>query len=91
MEKLVLFITLLLLTQQNIVASNIEESQEEDVLEWVYWNTFSETFIETSDVLKAESAALDAEDRAEEVVNAEEWLAEINSQESSKCQDSKEI
>lgn len=80
-----------MLTHQNIDAKNIEGDKTEDVLEWVYWNTFSETFIETSDVLKAESAALDAEDKAEEVVNAEEWLAEIQSSESSKSQSSKEI
>lgn len=81
MTKLVLFIALLTMTQQSITANNLD-NESKDTLEWVYWNTFSETFIKTSDVLKSESAALEAEDEAEEIINTEQWLAEIDKQES---------
>ena len=81
MGKLVLFIALLTITQQSINANNVEK-ESEDILEWVYWNTFSETFIETYDVLKAESAALKAEDESDDILNVEKWLAEIEIQES---------
>ena len=81
MRKLVLFIALFTMTQQSINANNVEK-ESEDVLEWVYWNTFSKTFIETYDVLKAESAALKAEDESDNILNVEKWLSEIEIQES---------
>lgn len=80
MGKLVLFITLLSISQHNITENEVNK-ESENILEWVYWDSFSENFINTSDVLKAESAALEAKDKAEEVIYAKEWLAEIEKQE----------
>lgn len=79
MEKLILFISILIMTGQSIKANNTDTDKESNaILEWVYWDAFSETFIKTADKLKAESAALEAENEAEKIVNAEEWLKDIS-------------
>ncbi|NBC56743.1 MAG: hypothetical protein GVY05_00425 [Bacteroidetes bacterium] len=62
---------------QNEILSNTNDTETKDLKEWVYWNAFSQTFNKTADYWQAESAALEAEDKASDVVEAEEWLAEI--------------
>ncbi|MBS3738076.1 hypothetical protein [Mesohalobacter halotolerans] len=62
---------------QNEILSNTNDTETKDLKEWVYWNAFSQTFNKTADYWQAESAALEAEDNASDVVEAEEWLAEI--------------
>jgi hypothetical protein len=73
MGKLILLFILANLTQ-NQLNSETKDDQEE-VKSFAYWNTFSETFEKTADFWQAESAALEAEEIAEERTGVEEWLS----------------
>ncbi|RRO22136.1 hypothetical protein [Flavobacteriaceae bacterium 14752] len=86
MYKLVLIFAFSVVITQNEILSDNVKTETEELQEWVYWNAFSKTFNETADFWKAESAALEAESKANEIVEAEEWLAKIENKESIKKQ-----
>jgi hypothetical protein len=75
MGKLVLLFILANLAQNHLNFENTS-NQAEEVREFAYWNTFSETFEKTADFWEAESAALEAESIAEDRTGVEEWLAD---------------
>jgi len=75
MTKLILMLMIANLTQ-NSMNFDHEDQQTEEVIEFVYWDTFSKTFKETGDYWEAESAALEAENRVKDRINVEEWLAD---------------
>ena len=79
MYKVVLILTLGLLSFNNVTSTSPElEPETEELREWVYWNAFSNTFNETADYWEAESAALEAERVAEERTDIEEFLHDVN-------------
>jgi len=83
MYKLVLILVLSALTQSEAF-SNHNTSEAEELQDWVYWNAFSETFNQTADFWKSESAALEAESKAKDIVESEEWLSKIEQKEITK-------
>lgn len=74
MGKLILLFILANLTQNNF-SSDLEKDQAKEVQEYEYWRTFSKTFEETADFWQAESAALEAEEIAEDRTEITAWLA----------------
>ncbi len=75
MYKLVLILIVLFTSQNNLNANSSHEPSETDELcQWEYWNAFSESFNKTADFWEAESAALEAEELAEDRTEVEEWL-----------------
>jgi hypothetical protein len=81
MYKIVLIFALGLISHFNVNTDNKIEPEALELREWVYWNAFSNTFNETADYWKAESAALEAEKIAEERTNIDEFLKEIDRKE----------
>jgi len=79
MFKLVLILVLGLLSYNTDTTST--EPETEDLHEWAYWNAFSETFNETADYWKAESAAMEAERIAEDRTGIAEFLKDITEKE----------
>jgi len=82
MYKIVLIFAIGLITQFN--ATTTEKNVEPEALElkeWAYWDAFSNTFNETADYWKAESAALEAEKIADERTNIEQFLKDIKKKE----------
>lgn len=86
MYKLVLIFAISLMTQNEILPNTVD-SETEELCEWVYWDAFSQTFNETSDFWKAESAALEAESIAKDRTEVEEWLDEIEKKEEKSSKD----
>ena len=80
MYKVVLIFALGLLSYNNLDITNVEP-ETEALQEWAYWNAFSQTFNETADYWKAESAALEAEKIAEDRTEIEEFLKRIEEKE----------
>ena len=77
MYNIILIFAIGVLTQNEVLSNTNNDCESKDLKEWVYWNAFSQTFNKTADYWKAESAALEAEDKANETIETEEWLAEI--------------
>ena len=76
MYKVILIFAFGLLSYNNEPLSSVVPESEE-VHEWEYWNAFSNTFNETADYWEAESAALEAERVAEERIDVEEFLRDV--------------
>jgi hypothetical protein len=84
MYKIVLIFALGLISQFNVDnAKNNVEPEALELQEWAYWDAFSNTFNETADYWKAESAGLEAEKIAEERTNIDEFLKDIDKKEKS--------
>lgn len=84
MYKLILLFVILFVSNTDVNANTeVKPSEKEDLCQFEYWNAFSQTFNKTADYWEAESAALEAEDKAENRTGIEEWLKE-NSLENSK-------
>ncbi len=75
MGKLVLLFILANLAQNHLSFENTND-QAEEVREFEYWDTFSETFEKTADYWEAESSALEAESIAKDRTGIEEWMTE---------------
>lgn len=75
MGKLVILFVLMNLIHTEI-NSNKDKTQAQEVREYEYLTTFSETYSETADYWKAESAGLEAESKAKDRTNIKEWLLE---------------
>ena len=82
MYKIVLIFAIGLISQINVTTTeNHVEPEALELHEWAYWDAFSNTFNETADYWKAESAALEAEKIAEERTDIEQFLNEIEKKE----------
>ncbi len=83
MIKIALIFALGVLPFNNV---NIEHPKTEtkNLSEWVYWDAFSNTFNETADYWQAESAALEAQNLAEERTDIDEFLATVKKKEENK-------
>lgn len=88
MYKIILIFAIGVLTQNEIL-SKTSKTESEELQEWVYWNAFSQTFNETADYWKAESAALKAEDEVRDIVDSDKWLAKTEDIEKSRSKDHK--
>lgn len=71
------------MSQNQLDTNRNVEPEVADLKEWVYWDAFSNTFNETGDYWKAESAALEAERVAEERTEIDEFLMEVKHKEAS--------
>ena len=80
MYKLVLIFALALISQNAVTSDNVEPDTAE-LKEWVYWDAFSQTFNETADYWKAESAALEAQEFADDRTDVDQFLREIEEKE----------
>jgi hypothetical protein len=90
MYKLVLIFIVALLSYNNSDAMAKEKPLEkEEICQWEYWNAFSKTFNKTSDFWASESAALEAEETAEQRTGVEEWLDEYAPKEENTCSGTK--
>lgn len=82
MYKIVLIFAVGLISQFNVTTT--EKNVEPEALElseWAYWDAFSNTFNETADYWKAESAGLEAEKIAEERTNIDQFLKDVKKKE----------
>jgi hypothetical protein len=81
MYKLVLILIVLFATHTNINANPSEKPSDiNEISQWEYWNAFSQNFNKTGNYWEAESAALEAEETAENRTGLQEWL-ELNKEE----------
>ena len=88
MYKLVLILLFAVVSFNNTDAMPKEKTLEkEEICQWEYWNAFSNTFNKTADFWASESAALEAEEIAEERTGVEEWLEEYSPENEKSCSD----
>jgi hypothetical protein len=91
MYKLVLIIIFAVVSYYDTDAMPKEKPLEkEEICQWEYWNAFSKTFNKTADFWASESAALEAEEMAEERTGIEEWLEEFAPKKENSCSEIKE-
>lgn len=84
MFKLVLIFAIGAMSYNQVEAKVNVEPETQDLKEWVYWDAFSNTFNETADFWKAESAALEAQRMAEERTDIDKFLMDVKHKEESK-------
>ena len=91
MYKLVLIFIIALTSYNNTDAMPKEKPLEkEEICQWEYWNAFSKTFNKTSDYWASESAALEAEEIAEQRTGVEEWMQVYAPKTEDSCSSTKE-
>ena len=85
-KAVLLFILSLLSTSTETTTTPNHDSETKELREWVYWDAFSNTFNDTADYWKAESAALEAEMIAENRTGVEKFLEEVKKKETPKAE-----